>query len=124
MTTVSQEKPSLAEILHKNRVFVLAMLGVPVIGMALAFVIVLYKKPDNMLITLAVTFFLAVQYILMMFFWMKRVEKLATQEKQDILDAEEIEPTDVELITDRTEEMLAPEEERVLPAEKSNNKKD
>ena len=102
----------------------LAMLGVPVIGMALAFVIVLYKKPDNMLITLAVTFFLAVQYILMMFFWMKRVEKLATQEKQDILDAEEVEPTDVELITDRTEEMLAPEEERVLPAEKSNNKKD
>ena len=115
---MSQEKPSFAEILHKNRVFVLAMLGVPVIGMAIAFVLVLYKKPDNMLVTLAVTFFLAVQYILMMFFWMKRVEKLAAQEKQDAQDTEETEPVEVELINVRSEKMLVPEEERVFPEEK------
>ena len=119
MTTVSEEKPSLAGILHKNRAFVLAMLGVPVIGMAIAFVLVLIKKPDNMLITLAVTFFLAVQYILLMFFWMKRVEKLASREKQDAQDIEEVEPSEVELISLRTEKMLAPEEERVFPEEKN-----
>ena len=119
MTTVSEEKPSLAQVLHKNRTFVLAILGVPVIGMALAFVIVLYKKPNNMLITLAVTFFLAVQYILLMFFWMKRVEKMATDEQQDPQETKEKEPAEVELITNRTEKMLAPEEERVFPEEKN-----
>ena len=115
---MSQEKLSLAEILHKNRTFVLAMLGVPVMGMALAFVIILYKKPDNMLIALAVTFFLAVQYILMMFFWMKRVEKLAKREKEKTPIIEETETPQVEQITIDTETMLVPEEERVLPAEK------
>ena len=118
MTTVSEEKPSLAQVLHKNRTLVLAILGVPVFGMAIAFVIVLIKKPDNMLITLAVTFFLAVQYILMMFFWTKRVEKMATEEKQDAQGKEEKEPAEVELITNRTEDMLVPEEERVFPEEK------
>ena len=118
MTTVSEEKPSFAQMLHKNRIVVLAVLGVPVMGMALAFVIVLYKKPNNMLITLAVTFFLAVQYILMMFFWMKRVEKMATEEKRDAQDTKEKEPAEVELITNRTEKMLVPEEERVFPEKK------
>ncbi|MCB2173317.1 hypothetical protein KQH65_11315 [archaeon] len=33
---MSDEKLSLADILHKNRSFVLAMLGVPVFGMAIA----------------------------------------------------------------------------------------
>ena len=115
---MSEEKPSLADILYKNRTFVLAMLGVPVIGMALAFVLVLYKKPDNMLITLAVTFFLAVQYVLLMFFWMKRVEKLATQQKQNTETLEVMEPLDIEPVDARTEKMLAPEEERVLPEKK------
>ena len=118
MTTVSEEKPSLADILHKNRTFVLAMLGVPVIGMAIAFVLVLIKKPDNMLITLAVTFFLAVQYILLMFFWMKRVEKMATEKKPNPPETKEIEQSQVEQINNRKENMLAPEEERVLPEDK------
>ena len=118
---MSEEKPSLADILYKNRTFVLAMLGVPVIGMALAFVLVLYKKPDNMLITLAVTFFLAVQYVLLMFFWMKRVEKLATKKKQGMEIVKESDPVDVEVVDARTEKMLAPEEERVFPEKKPEN---
>jgi hypothetical protein len=119
---VNQEKPSLAEILHKNRTFVLVILGVPVLGMALAFVLILYKKPDNMLIVLAVIFFIAVQYIMMMFFWTKKVETLSQKKKQtNLSDSNSLvegETFDVETLEANDETILAPEEERIFPTEK------
>ena len=111
---MSKEKLSLAEILYKNRTFVLAMLGVPVIGMIIAFIIILYKAPDNMLLALAVIFFLCVQYVLMMFFWMKKVETLVNKEKIPDSGIEE-RPAVVYHMTTSSDIILAPEEERVLP---------
>jgi hypothetical protein len=73
---VNQDKPTLEETLNKNKTLVLAILGTPLLGMAIAFVIILYKAPDNMFLVLAVIFFLSVQYIIMMFFLMKRLETL------------------------------------------------
>lgn len=117
---MSSDKPSLAEILHKNRSLVLAVLGVPVLGMALAFILILYKRPNNMLIALAVIFFIAVQYSVMMFFWAKRVEVLAQKSKQkkEILKShmdefyyEGAPQIDYSII-------LAPEEERIFPVGK------
>jgi uncharacterized membrane protein len=81
---LSNEKPSLADILHENRILVLVILGLPVLGMAIAFVLILYKNPDNKLIVLGVIFFIAFQYIITMFFWAKKVEKLATSSKNDL----------------------------------------
>lgn len=80
---MTEKKKTLAQILYENRTFVLIMLGVPVFGMAIAFGIILLKQPENMIKVLAVIFFLAVQYILMMFFWMKRVETLAHREQKE-----------------------------------------
>ena len=80
---MSNEKPSLADILHENRVLILVILGLPVLGMAIAFVLILYKNPDNMLVVLGVIFFIAVQYIITIFFWVKKVEKLAVSSKND-----------------------------------------
>jgi F0F1-type ATP synthase membrane subunit b/b' len=90
------------------------MLGVPVIGMAIAFVIIYWKKPNNMIMALAVIFFLAVQYVLMMFFWMKRVETLAKREEKIEQEHSDDTDTNVENLTS-SENVLKPEEERVFP---------
>lgn len=113
---LSEAKKTIAQILHENRTFVLIMLGVPVFGMAIAFGIIFWKQPDNMVQVLAVIFFLAVQYVLMMFFWSKRVELLAKNdgEKQEELTSENIQ--NVEEYSEG-KGVLKPEEERVFPTE-------
>ncbi|MCW4014457.1 MAG: hypothetical protein NWF07_15925 [Candidatus Bathyarchaeota archaeon] len=110
---MSDEKLSLADILYKNRSFVLAMLGVPVFGMAIAAGLIIYIKPDNMIVVLGVILFVAVQYIMTMFFWMKRVEKLAknkTPEKKEVIETSSAKP-----IVAEVEGVLEPEEKRVFP---------
>lgn len=110
---MSDEKLSLADILYKNRSFVLAMLGVPVLGMAIAAGLIIYKKPDNMIVVLGVILFVAVQYLMTMFFWMKRVEKLAKKEpaeKEEVPERVPVEPMVVD-----SDMVLTPEEKRVLP---------
>lgn len=111
---MSEAKKTVAQILHENRTFVLIMLGVPVFGMAVAFGIILWKQPDNMIKVLAVIFFLAVQYIIMMFFWSKRVELLAEKDEAKQEDESGEPNLDVEENSDG-EGVLKPEEERVLP---------
>jgi hypothetical protein len=93
------------------------MLGVPVFGMAIAFGIVLFRQPDNMIKVLAVTFFLAVQYILMMFFWMKRVETLAKRKEKTEQEYSDDADNDVEHFTS-SENVLKPEEERIFPVDR------
>jgi hypothetical protein len=82
---LSVEKKSLAEILDKNKNLVLIILGFPVLGMAIAFVLIRYKNPDNILV-LGVIFFVAVQYILVMFLLLKRVENLAKRRAKERAD--------------------------------------
>lgn len=82
---MSVEKKSLAEILDKNKNLVLMILGFPVLGMAIAFVLIRYRNPDNILV-LGVIFFVAVQYILMMFLLLKRVENLAKRRAKERAD--------------------------------------
>lgn len=107
----------MADILHKNRTFVLAILGVPVLGMLIAAGMIVYLRPDNMIVALGVILFVAMQYILFMYFWMKRVETLAGKQ------VEETEPTkkysnQIEPLRPvNLDEMLASEEKRVLPIE-------
>ena len=117
---MSEEKKTVAEILYQNRTFVLVMLGVPVFGMAIAFGIILWKQPDNMIKVLAVIFFLAVQYVLMMFFWSKRVELLAKKDAAKKLEDESMSDSDVEEYSEG-KAVLKPEEERLFPSEKESD---
>jgi len=119
-TELSETKKTVAEVLYQNRIFVLVMLGVPVFGMAIAFGIILWKQPDNMIKVLAVIFFLAVQYVLMMFFWSKRVELLAKKDSAKKLEEESRASSEVEEFNGG-KEVLQPEEERVFPSEKESD---
>ena len=63
---LDKEKESVSEVLQANRSIVLALLGLPVIGMLIAASLILYLKPDNMLVVLGVITFVGIQYIIMM----------------------------------------------------------
>ncbi len=119
-TDLSETKKTVAEVLNQNRTFVLVMLGVPVFGMAIAFGIILWKQPDNMIKVLAVIFFVAVQYVLMMFFWSKRVALLAKKDAAKKLEVESMTDSDSEEDSEGGE-VLKPEEERLFPSEKESD---
>ena len=112
---MSNEKPSLAEYLHERRKLVLIILGMPVFGMAVASLLILYLRPDNTIIVLGVIIFLAVQYLLTMFLWTKKVEQVANLNKNKVdLDKNELPSLDVET---KEVTVLMPEEKRILPIE-------
>ncbi len=67
-TDLSEEKKDIIDVLYQNRNLVLAVLAVPIFGMAIASVIIYWKQPDNIITVMAVIFLIAVQYVLMMFF--------------------------------------------------------
>ena len=114
---MSEEKPSVPQVLNRSRSVVIALLGVPVLGMLIAVVVIYIKKPNNMVVVFGVILFVGVQYILMMFFLMKKVEAMAerddaarTVETEDKpkLPEDEVEERDVQ---------LDPEEKRIFPVE-------
>ena len=113
MVTLSDEKPDIVEVLFAKRKFVLAILSVPVLGMAIAAALILYTKPDNIAVALGVILFVAVQYILMMYFWYGRLERLITNRKEEETLIEET-PIEVEVISAEGA-VLATEEERIFP---------
>jgi hypothetical protein len=120
-TDLTEEKLSLAQVLNKNRTFVMVLLGVPVIGMLIAVAVIFYKKPDNMIVVFGVILFVGVQYILMMFFFMKRIEALAKKEEAERqVESEEIShaPADEEI---ESEGQLDPEEKRIFPVEEDSS---
>jgi hypothetical protein len=73
---LSERKPSISEIMKANRQFIIALLSFPRVGMIIAAALVIYKGPDNMYVTLGVIFFLLVQYSLMIYFLIKRLDSL------------------------------------------------
>lgn len=121
---MNKEKPSLAQVLDANRSLVMVLLGVPVIGMIIAVILILYKRPDNTIVVLGVILFIAVQYIIMMFFFMKRVESLAKKKaEQDEAIGEDVvieNVGEIEGIGVEKNTQLIPEEERIFDIEKLN----
>lgn len=117
---MSEERPSLAQVLDKNLSFLMAILGVPVLGMLIAVVVIYIKKPNNMAVVFGVILFVAVQYILMMFFFMKKVKMMVEKEEaaRDLEVDEKPEPPEDE-VEDR-DEQLEPEEKRIFPLEADN----
>ena len=114
---MSEEKKDIIDVLYENRNLVLVILAVPLFGMAIASVIIYWKQPDNMITVMAVIFFIAVQYVLMMFFWSKRVEILAKKGRDTKLQEKTPSDPDIEEFSER-KDVLQPEEERVFPSKK------
>ena len=73
---MTERKPSISEIMKANRQFIIALLSFPIAGMIIAAVLVLYKRPDNMYVALGVILFLLVQYSLMVYFLIRRLDSL------------------------------------------------
>jgi len=118
---LSEEKPSVARVLNSNRSLVMALLGVPVIGMLIAVVLIYIKKPDNMVVVFGVILFIAVQYILMMFFFMKRVEAMVVNEGAARKLEKEEKPKPNEGEVEERDDQLDPEEKRIFPIEEDIN---
>ena len=114
---MSEEKPSVARVLNSNRSLVMALLGVPVIGMLIAVVLIYIKKPDNMVVVFGVILFIAVQYILMMFFFMKRVESMVMKEDVALKLEKEGKPKSTQDEFEERDDQLDPEEKRIFPIE-------
>ncbi len=132
---MSKEKPSISQVLAANKSFVTVLLGLPVIGMVIAVILILYKRPESTVLALGVIFFIAVQYIIMMYLFMKRVESLAKKkdEQQARLAEESVQdsipepiPEPIKAIQEQpriNKEQLLTEEQRIFDTEKDENKK-
>jgi large-conductance mechanosensitive channel len=114
---LSKEKPTISEVLDANRFIVMAILGMPVIGMLIAAVLIIYKRSDNMIIALGVILFVSIQYIIMMFFFMKKVEAMAKNDTEKVVEPEDYEQ---EPLFDESPQLVA-EEERVVPLKEGDN---
>ncbi|MCW4049174.1 MAG: hypothetical protein NWE89_05490 [Candidatus Bathyarchaeota archaeon] len=77
------QKPSLEEVINANRTLIILIVSMPIFGMLIAIVLILYKQPDNMLVVLGVIVFIMVQYAVMVFFITKRMDKLGKTEKKN-----------------------------------------
>ena len=93
---MSKEKPSISQVLAANRSFVIVLLGLPVIGMLIAVILILYKRPESTVLVLGVIFFIAVQYIIMMYLFIMRVESLARKKNEQTQLVEEPTPEIIE----------------------------
>ncbi len=65
--------------LKKNRTIILAILMLPVIGMAISIPLIVWRAPSNMVIVLAVIVVLMAQYILLVRWIAKRMDKLTAK---------------------------------------------
>jgi Na+/melibiose symporter-like transporter len=114
---LSEEKPSVAQVLNRSRSVVIALLGVPVLGMLIAVVVIYIKKPNNMGVVFGVILFVGVQYILMMFFLMKRVEAMAERDDTARTVETEEKPKLPEDVSKKRDDQLDPEEKRIFPVD-------
>ncbi len=65
--------------LKKNRTIILVILMLPVIGMAISIPLIVWRAPSNMVIVLAVIVVLMAQYILLVNWIVKRMDKLTVK---------------------------------------------
>jgi hypothetical protein len=65
--------------LKKNRIIFVAILMMPVAGMMVSIPLIVWRAPNNMNILLAVIFIIMVQYILLVNWIVKRMNKLTVK---------------------------------------------
>jgi len=67
---------SYKDYMKKNRNALLAILMLPVLGMAIAIPLIIWKAPNNMMVALGVIVVLIVQYTLLVRWISKRIDQL------------------------------------------------
>ncbi len=67
---------SFYEVYKNHRTLFLSVIMLPVVGMIISILIVLWKAPKNQLTVVAFTFFLMVQYIVTIIFLINRIKRL------------------------------------------------
>ena len=65
--------------LKRNRTIILIILMLPVIGMTISIPLIVWRAPSNMVIVLAVIVVLMAQYILLVRWIAKRMDKLTAK---------------------------------------------
>lgn len=69
------------ETMRKYRTYLIAMLMFPFTGMVAALGIVAWRSPKNVIVVVAVIFFLMVQYIVTVFLIVKRIDSYLLTEQ-------------------------------------------
>jgi hypothetical protein len=80
---LSKKQPTLMEIIQANRTFIMALLMMPIFGMIIAVILILYKRPDNMFTALGVIGFLIVQYGFTIYYFSKRLLAFAENQSSE-----------------------------------------
>lgn len=73
------ESSNFKESLRQNRVILLAILMLPVIGMAIAIPLIIWRVPGSVMVAIPIIILLMVQYILLVFWINKKIDQLAAQ---------------------------------------------
>jgi len=71
---------SFKDVLREKRRQFLAVLLLPIVGMLIALVLIIMKRPDNLPLIIAVVFFLMVQYGVTVVYINSRMEKAARED--------------------------------------------
>lgn len=73
------ESSNFKESLRRNRVILLAILMLPVMGMAIAIPLIIWRVPGSVMVAIPIIILLMVQYILLVFWINKKIDQLAAQ---------------------------------------------
>jgi hypothetical protein len=72
------ETPNYKESLKQNRVILLAILMLPVVGMAIAIPLIIWRVPGSVMVAIPIIIFLMAQYIILVIWISKKIDQLTT----------------------------------------------
>lgn len=72
------ETPNFKESLKQNRVILLAILMLPVVGMAIAIPLIIWRMPGSVMVAIPIIILLMAQYIILVIWISKKINQLTT----------------------------------------------
>jgi len=72
------DKTNFADVIRKNRLTLLAILMLPVIGMAIAIPLILWRVPGAARVAIPIILFLMAQYTLLVVWISKKMKQITT----------------------------------------------
>lgn len=72
------ETPNYKESLKQNRVILLAILMLPVVGMAIAIPLIVWRVPGSVMVAIPIIILLMAQYIILVIWISKKIDQLTT----------------------------------------------
>ena len=72
------ETPNFKESLKQNRVILLAVLMLPVVGMAIAIPLIVWRVPGSVMVAIPIIILLMAQYIILVIWISKKIDQLTT----------------------------------------------